>query len=320
MTARIAVIATALAALHLGACGSSQAISCGPGGVRPHPEIGGQLLYTCYARPAVNGGLYLLDVTTGAVRPLTSDRAWNLAADWSPDGGRIAFQSTRQGHSDLYLMDVSDGRLRRLTDGVGFNEHPRWSPDGSWISFTSSRAGVNGPFGAGGSYRDIYLVRPDGSDLRRLTTLSVYDGIASWSPDGSRLAFVSDRSGAFDIYTMTSDGRDQRQLTHHEGSRGSAAWPSWSPDGSEIVFNASNPPGDSAGASIYTAPAGGGDATRVTRGYDFQPDWSPGGSWIAFLGKRQGHTQLFVVRADGRGLTQLTSDAADKDLPRWRPA
>lgn len=100
---------------------------------------------------------------------------------------------------------------------------------------------MNGPFGAGGSYRDLYLVRPDGSHLRRLPSLSGHDGTAVWSPDGSRLAFDSDRRGAFDLYTMTPDGRDQRQLTHHEGSGGYAAYPSWSPDGSKIVFNASNP-------------------------------------------------------------------------------
>jgi Tol biopolymer transport system component len=66
-------------------------------------------------------------------------------------------------------------------------------------------------------------------------------------------------------------------------------------------------------------PARGGMATRVTRGYDFRADWSPYGSWIAFLGKRQGHTQLLVVRPDGSDLMQLTADASDKDLPRWRP-
>jgi Tol biopolymer transport system component len=179
---------------------------------------------------------------------------------------------------------------------------------------------VKGPLGAAGSHRDVYLVRPDGTDLRRLTSLSGFDGDAIWSPDGSRLAFVSDRGGAFDLYTMTPDGRDQRRLTHHDRSRGFAAYPSWSPDGSEIVFDASNPPGDSAGASIYSMPVRGGDAARVTRGYDFQADWSRDGSWIAFLGKRQGHTQLFAVRPDGSHLTQLTTDAGDKDQPQWRPA
>jgi Tol biopolymer transport system component len=316
---RIAIIATVLATLQMGACGGAQPTGCSQSGGRPHPEIGGQLLYTCYALPAVRGGLYLLDVATGSVRPLTSDHSWNWGGAWSPDGSRIAFESTRQGRSDLYVMDVSDGRVRRLTNGTGFNESPRWSPDGSWISFMSGRSGVKGPYGAAGFHRDVYLMRPDGTDLRRLTSLTGFDGDATWSPDGSRIAFASDRGGAFDVFTMTSDGRDQHQLTHHDSSRGYAAWPSWSPDGSELVFNGTNPPGNSAGASIYKMPARGGVATRVTRGYDFHPDWSHDGSWIAFLGNRQGHTQLFAVRPDGSDLTQLTFEPGDKDIPRWRP-
>lgn len=313
------MVATVLAALQLGACGNAQPADCGLSGGRPHPEIGGQLLYTCYAQPAVRGGLYLLDVATGSVRPLTSDRAWNVDAAWSPDGGRIVFQSTREGHSDLYVMDVSGGRVRQLTNSVGFNESPHWSPDASWISFISSRDGVKGPLGAAGFHRDVYVVRPDGTDMRRLTSLSGFDGDATWSPDGNRIAFVSDRGGAFDLFTMSPDGRDQRPLTHHDTKGSFAAFPSWSPDGSELVFNASNPPDDSVSVSIYTMPARGGQATRVTRGYDFHPDWSPDGSWIAFLGKRQGHTQLFAVRPEGNDLTQLTFDPGDKDRPQWRP-
>ncbi len=315
----IAMIATVLAAMQLGACGGAQPTGCGLGGGRPHPEIGGELLYACYTSQWVRGGLYLLDVATGSVRPLTSDHAFNLDGAWSPDGGRIAFLSTRDGRFDLYLMDVSSGHVRRLTNGAGFNEVPRWSPDEAWISFNSSRDGVKGPVGVAEAHRDVYLMRPDGTDLRRLTTLNGYNGDATWSPDGSRLAFVSDRGGAYNLYTMAPDGRDQRRLTQHDSGRGFAVYPSWSPDGSELVFDASNPLGDSARASIYTMPARGGEATRITRGYDFRADWSPDGAWIAFLGLRRGHSQLFVVRPDGSDLTQLTTDAGDKDRPRWRP-
>ncbi len=318
MSRRLGVLVLLLG-VQLAACGSQPPVSCAAAAVRPHPEVGGELLFTCYSWPAVKGGLYLLDVATGSVRPLTSDGALNLDADWSPDGGRIAYQSTRDGRSDLYLTDLSDGRVRRLTNGSGFNEYPRWSPDGSWISFTSSRAGVQRPFGAAGFHRDVYLMRPDGTAVRRLTSLGGVDADAAWSPDGSRLVFNSDRGGAFDLYTMTPDGQDQRQLTHHEGRHGYASYPGWSPDGSEIVYDASNSAGDSAAASIYRMAAGGGEARRVTHGFDYRPDWSPDGSWIAFVGKRRGHTQLFVVRPDGTDLTQLTTGTADKDLPRWRP-
>lgn len=307
-----------LLTLQLGACGAQQPDACG-GPKRPHPEIGGELLYTCYAAPQIPGGLFLLDVATGHVQRLTPDRALNQFGAWSPHGSEIVFLSTRDGREDIYVMGVPGKAVRRLTNGFGFNGFPSWSPDGSWIAFDSGRAGVKGPVGAAGFHSNIYLMRPDGSDARRLTSWTGYDGYPIWSPDGSRLAFVSDRGGALDVYTMRPAGSDQRQLTHHEGGRGLATFPSWSPDGSEIVFDASNPAGDAVGASLYRISAGGGEVTRVTRGYDYRPTWSPDGSWIAFLASRHGHTQLFAVRPDGSGLTQLTTDDGDKDLARWQP-
>lgn len=312
------MVATLFAALQLGACGDARPTGCGGSGGRPHPEIGGELPYTCYAWRAVRGGLYLLDVATRSLRPLMSDRAWNVDGAWSPDGGRIAFQSTRDGRIDLYLMDVSGGRVRRLTNGAGFNESPRWSPDGSWISFTSSRAGVKGPYGAAGVHRSVYLVRPDGTDLRRLMILSGFDGNATWSPDGSRFALVSDRGGAFDLYIVTPDGRDQRQLTQ-DGRPGPRRL-------SELVARRLR-------ARLQCLQPAGGLRRRLDL-HDAGP-WSrgdPSHSRLRLLGRLVTRwlldrlpgqaaraQQLFVVRPDGSDLTQLTTDAGDKGLARWRP-
>jgi TolB protein len=267
----------------------------------------------------IKGSLFLLDISTGHVRQLTSDGSDNLEAEWSPEGGRIAFQSTRDGRSDLYIMNFGSGEVRWLTGGAGFNELPRWSPDGSWISFNSSRDGTHGPLGIAGFHRNVYLIKPDGSGLRRLTDGGGFNGDAVWSPKGDLLAFTSDRGGAFDIYLLGTDGRVVRQLTRHTAG-GFASYASWSPDGSRLVFDASNPQGDAARASLYWLPVEGGDPRRLTPSLDFRPNWSHNGEWIAFVGSRNGHTQIFTVRPDGSDLTQLTSDPTDKDWPRWRPA
>lgn len=315
-------VAAALLSLQLAGCGGGQQANCGVGGVRPHPEIGGQILFTCYPGPggrltAPSGGLFLLDVATGQVRALTSDRAWNIWADWSPDGSEVAFESTRDGWSDLYVMDLSNGgRVRRLTNGRGFNEEPSWSPDGVWIVFQSTRDGITAPLGHGRNYKDLYLVRSDGTDLRRLTNLPGYNGDPAWGP-GGRIAFGSDRGGNFDIYTMAADGRDQRQLTDFHGTGGFAAYPRWSPDGSRIVFDAESRAWPA--ASIYSIPAAGGPPSPLTDGFDARPDWSPDGQWVVFLRNWHGHGELFVIRPDGSDVTQLTSDGANKDVPRWRP-
>ena len=314
--ALLGLIAMVLATLQLGACGGAPTSTCGATGARPHPEIGGELLYYCGDWPTVNGGLYLLDVRSGRVRALTSDLAWNLDGAWSPDGTMIAFQSTRDGHDDLFVMNVDGGGVRKLTDGRGWNEYPSWSPDGQWITFNSNRDGIAGS-GETGYYRDLYMMRADGSGIRRLTQQAGANTEAAWRPDGSTLAFQSDRAGTWDIYTMELDGSSLRQLTHHEN----AGFPRWSPDDSRVVFEAGPPSGP---ASIYWLTVGQDGLHRVTSSEsgpygDIYPDWSPDGRWIVFTRSHSGGDQLFAVRPDGSDLTQLTDGPGYKDLPRWRP-
>ena len=311
----IGLIAMVLTTLQLAACGGAQTSTCGAAGARPHPDIGGELVYYCRDWPTVNGALYLLDVASGRVRALTSDLAWNLDGAWSPDGTRIAFQSTRDGHDDLFVMNADGGDVRKLTDGRGFNEYPAWSPDGNWITFNSSRDGVAGS-GETGYYRDLYVMRADGGGIRRLTKHAGSNNFAAWRPDGRTVAFQSDRGGTWDVYTMGLDGSSLQRLT-----RGGGGFPRWSPDGSSIVFEAGTSDGPQ---SIYWLTVGQEELHRVTTGEsvgpgDILPDWSPDGRWIVFTRSHRGGADLFAVRPDGTGLTQLTGGPGDKELPRWRP-
>jgi len=114
---------------------------------------------------------------------------------------------------------------------------------------------------------------------------------------------------------MVLDDGDARQITHHEKTSGAAGFPRWSPDGSAIAF------GDIAGgpSAIYWVAIGHDDLHRVTTPhFDTYPDWSPDGRWIAFRRGING-SQLFAIRPDGTGLTQLTYGPGNKELPRWRP-
>src|SRR5260370_15400012 len=85
------------------------------------PDIGGEILYMCYASGSIHGGLFLLNASSGQVRRLTPDNAWNVDASWAPDGRRIVYSSTRDGRSDVYEMDISTANVRRLIVGRGFN-------------------------------------------------------------------------------------------------------------------------------------------------------------------------------------------------------
>jgi Tol biopolymer transport system component len=322
----ITLAALLLTVPQLSACGGAQPAACGMRGEPPHPEIGGVFLYTCSAPSAIKGDMFLLDVSSGHVRRLTFG-AWNIEASWSPDGRRIAYESSRDGRLDIYVMDLETGAIRRLTDGRGFNGYPSWSPDSQWIAFESSRDGVTAPPDPAGYNPDLYVMRADGTGVHRVLSFRAVESAPAWSPAGGRIVFASDRSGVFDLYIVTPDGTDLSRVTDH-GKAGGFAWvPRWSPDASRIVFYAEFSASDH--SSIYWVRADGGEPHRVTNDtgsrWDAWPDWSWDGQWIAFTRAWSGHTsagghlQLFAVRPDGSDLTQLTVDGGDKSGSRWRP-
>lgn len=131
------------------------------------------------------------------------------APRFSPDGRRIAFQSTRSGSFELWLCDSDGQRPVQLTRFGGPHVGcPRWSPDGRQLAFDSAHSG---------SHRDIYVINADGSGLRRLTTESSNDSRPSWSRDGKWIYFASNRSGAWQVWRAPSAGGEAVQVTRHGG-------------------------------------------------------------------------------------------------------
>ena len=163
---------------------------------------------------------------------------------------------------------------------------------------------------------DVFVKRPSrGHPAVRLTTSPADDFAASFSPDGKRIAFTSDRRGNYDIYTMNAAGRDLRRITT---SPGKDAFPSWSPNGRTLAF-ASNRTSD---WELYTTNANGsGHLVQVTHraGVDSLPVWSPDGTRLAFDAPRNRHYQICVVRAGGGAITVLTSGTARNVQPAWSP-
>lgn len=165
-----------------------------------------------------------------------------------------------------------------------------------------------GPTGNG----DVYLVYEDGSDVRQLTSGGSVEADPAWSPDGSKLAFVSDRDGNPEIYTMNADGSGVARLT----TNGEADYqPAWSPDGRKIAF-ASRRTGD---AEIFVMNADGSSPVRLTTipGDDYAPAWSPSGQQIAFATTQNGAPRVYVMNADGFDVKALTS--VESEYPAWAP-
>ena len=168
-----------------------------------------------------------------------------------------------------------------------------------------------------GGNTDVYSVRPDGQDLRRLTDEPGFDACAAYSADGRRIAYCSGQGGGpVQVWTMKQNGTDKQQVTHMSGV---AIFPDYSPDGSEIVF-AAQPAGATA-RNIYVVPSDSGTPHQLTTvGNNVYPAFSPDGTKIVFTSDRTGTSQVYVMNADGSGQTQLTFDPQPKDqVPDWSP-
>ena len=144
----------------------------------------------------------------------------------------------------------------------------------------------------------------DGSNQTRLTNNPAIDISPSFSPDGSKIAFVSNRDGNQEIYVMNADGSNQTRLTNNSAVD---ELPSFSGDGSKIAFR-SNRDGN---VEIYVMNADGSNQTRLTNNtaFDDGPSFSPDGSKIAFVSARDGGDEIYIMNADGSDQTRLTNNS-----------
>ncbi len=161
---------------------------------------------------------------------------------------------------------------------------------------------------------EIWVMNPNGTGQTRLTNNDASDSSPAWSPDGSRIAFDSNRIGYGDIYVMNADGTGQARLTTNTSPDGS---PAWSPDGSRIAFVSSR---DGSNDIYVMNSDGSGQSRRTYNLYDEgYPAWSPDSSRIAFMSSRDGNCEIYIMDADGTDQTRVTSNAAMDWMPAWSP-
>lgn len=165
----------------------------------------------------------------------------------------------------------------------------------------------------------------DGSGLQNVTDHPALDHSATWSSDGQRIAFESERDvgvGSPDLYTVRPDGTDVELLTTHVAADRE---PAWSPDGQHIAFRTDRDSpvlGLIVVNDIYVMDADGGSPRNLTHhpGGNYQPDWSPDGSQIVFTSTRdRSNWDIYVINADGTGVRRLTTYTNMDVWPTWSP-
>lgn len=214
------------------------------------------------------GQLYQLDLfvrsASGLRRITRTETADEFGAGWSPDGSRLVFtRATEGGKATLFVSDEDGANPRRLTRG----QNPAWSPDGRAIAFGR-------PTSDGFA---IFVIRPNGTGLRRVTPHSVAAGSPDWKPDGSQIAFslIYPSTGRADIAVINRDGSGLEVLSGAHEDEDTA--PVWSPRGTHLVFSRSdcNEFG-SCRTQLSKMGADGSDVTALTApGKGDLADWQP---------------------------------------------
>lgn len=286
-----------------------------------------------------HAGVFLLDVATLERRWLGSpsrDCIQSWVPAFSPDGTSLAVGCMASiGENDVFVLPASGGTGRRVAHVQGEFAGVSWSADSQSLVFASDgdlwRVAVAGgrpeKILAGGDAA-LPAISRDGHRLAyargienyniwqaplaattrsggppvKLVSSSRGQRNASFSPDGRRLAFDSNRSGHYEIWTSDADGSDASALTAFAGPITGS--PKWSPDGRFIAFD-SRAGGSS---NIYVAPSEGGPLRRVTTGVNdcTLPEWSIDGRWLFFSGRGDGSDQIFKVPESGGQATQIT--------------
>ena len=241
-----------------------------------------------------------------ALASITINSIATLATSTSPvlvarDNASLLLQADKRPSSAGNVRGSDPNRLTIANSGS-----PR-------IAFGSARNGGN---------HDVFLMDIDGGNQVRLTTSLAYDDQPKWSPDGSKIAFMSGRDGNLEIYTMNADGSAQTRITNNPLADG---FPAWSHDGTKLAFVRGNLNSPST-FEIFVMNADGNNQVQLTHDsvIDGVPSWSPDGSKIVFMSGGSSvfdpnSFEIFTIGADGNNRARLTNNTVVDGQPSYSP-
>lgn len=282
-----------------------------------------------HLRPVLTAAAVILAALLNVVAASASGRASQIAM---PASGRIVFDSglrcpaIRTGvgscsspkyRSRIYVIAAAGEHPVAITSGARNDTHPVWSRDHRKIAFIRQTAPVGAPLSWPKGDAAIWVMNADGSGAHSVShgvTLAGWGG-PTWSPDGSKIAFVGRSPGgtALNIYVIDANGGGLTDLTK-SADDASSDYPRWSPDGSKIIFRHIVPSGWPATWTMN--PDGSGQKWRFRGGTMYA--WNPDGSKIAWVFSHGSHDEINISPPDGTNFVQITKGSTYEE-PSWSP-
>ncbi|MFL6466962.1 MAG: winged helix-turn-helix domain-containing protein [Pyrinomonadaceae bacterium] len=223
---------------------------------------------------------------------------------WSPNGKKVIYYKEGDTSGDLYLANT-DGSAENKLPFFAWNMD--WSLDGTKLAYQYGRPNS-----------DIYIYTFETSKIDHVVTDSSFDADPSFSPDGSKIAFISGRDGNAEIYIENVDGSDIRRLTNHPARD---AFPTFSPDGTQIVFNSNR---EDENLDVYIMNVDGTDVRRLTNWPSdeeaFPGCWSPDGTQIFFASTHSGKENVYIMEVEPFPTTAVVPNTNDDmHFPSYSP-
>jgi TolB protein len=274
----------------------------------------------------------------------------NAEAYFSADGRKLIFQSTRDGREcdQIYTMNVDGTNARMISTGLGRTTCAYFFPNLGRILYSSTHLGATEcpprpDFSRGYVWAiyptyDIFIARPNGSELRQLTNTPGYDAEATISTSGKKIVFTSMRDGDLDIYTMDARGKSVQRLTNELGYDGG---PFFSHDGQQIVYRAHHPQTEKektdylsllkenlirpSTLELWVMNADGSKKRQVTHNgkANFAPYFFPDNKRIIFASNMDDpkgrNFDLYKINVDGSGLERITYNDTFDGFPMFSP-
>ncbi len=245
----------------------------------------------------------VVDMDGGRTSVVTKMGSDSLLPAFSPSGAEIAFTSYLRNNPDLWIVSAGGGRARRVSKEPGLNTGAAWSRAGA-LALTMSYEGNS----------EIYRIDPtDGRIEARLTNNPAIDSSPCFSPDGSQIAFVSNRQGSPQIFVMSASGGGAKRVTFQGKYNQTPRW-SPRPDKPQIAFTGRDERGV---FDLFLLDVRTGKVDRLTQGHgsNLDPTWSPDGRLLAYVSSRGG---LFIQNPETHHEVEVWKGSASS--PSWGPA